>query len=77
MTVLTNSCLRSAALLNARPSLTPFSRKTSHSRKFLTPPINQYHAPSWYPRLHPETVLVQVHTRYDALGRQNFCANSK
>ena len=76
MTVVAISCLRSAALLNAKPSFTPFSRKTSHSRKFLAP-VNQYYAPSWYPRLHPETVLVQVNTRHDCLGRQSFCAHTK
>ncbi|CAL5223823.1 g6398 [Coccomyxa viridis] len=57
MTVLTHSCLRSAALLNARPSFTPFSRKAPLSRKFLAP-VN-LHAPSWYPHLTPETFLVQ------------------
>ncbi len=59
MTVLTHSCLRSASLLSARPSFTPFSRKAPLSRKFLAP-VNQFHAPSWYPHLTPETFLVQV-----------------
>ena len=68
MTGLTHSCLRSPALLNARPSFTPFSRKAPLSRKFLAP-VNQFHAPSWYPHLTPETFLVQVGPRYDAVGR--------
>ena len=65
MTILTSSCFKSV-LLSARPSLTPFSRKAPHSRKFLAP-INQYHAPSWYPQLHPETLLVQVNPTINLL----------
>ena len=59
MTMTTHSCFRSAALLSARQSFAPFTRKAPQSRR-ITPSTCFHHPPSWFPHLKPETLLVQV-----------------
>ncbi len=59
MTTSSQNCFRSAALLSARQSFAPITRKAPQSRRII-PSTCFHHPPSWFPHFKPETLLVQA-----------------